>query len=123
MNEEEFSWVARRWIGPYLSELGFELAELRVSGTSALAIFRSSSRELWLSCELVTSALGVYVFSGTGSSISDIDDRVETPRLQDLNRQFMSQVSPEERATNSAYFAGLTRGRSVSREVLRCASD
>jgi hypothetical protein len=55
--------------------------------------------------------------------LSEIDDRTKTPRLSDLNSQFMNAVTGEERAANLVAFASLMPRDKEERALLKSAKE
>lgn len=80
--------------------LGFTIETPSISGRFYRASFSSSKNSVFVSYEPGDNVLLVLVFSREKYGLSDIDDRIKTPRLADLNSRYMHLVSNEERVLN-----------------------
>jgi hypothetical protein len=104
MNSQDFLQIINEAYAPFLSELGLVLETPLVSGRYYRANIVGPKHAVSVSFEPGDRAFIVLVFSRENGRLSDIDDRLKTPRLSDLNSRFMNCVSNEERTANEAMF-------------------
>jgi hypothetical protein len=89
MNGDTFTEAVNRYLDPVMRPLGFE-SEIRVSGRLYSANFQSSSHMVSVSFEPGDEYWLVVVHTVTDGLRSEIDDRVTTPRLGDLNAKYLT---------------------------------
>lgn len=125
MNGQAFKRAAMAYFEPFLTELGFSVTELEVSGRFYSAEFTGRGCLVSVTFEPGDEALFVMVREREGKlgRLSDIDDRVKTPRLSDLNRRFMPQLSERERVSNEASFEGVRAEDDTERLMLKAAKE
>jgi hypothetical protein len=63
------------------------------------------------------------VFELKDGSLSSVDDRAKTPRLDDLNRRYMQSVSPEECVASDLLFKGIKVEDKTEQQVLKSAKE
>jgi hypothetical protein len=76
-----------------------------------------------VSFEPSDKAFFVMVFSRKNGELSDIDDRLKTPRLFDLNTRYMNRVTTEERTANEAVFQSIMARDEEERMLLKLAKE
>lgn len=123
MNGQDFLRVATEAFAPFLSELGFSMDEPSISGRFYRASFSGPRYSVSVSFEPGDEALFVAVFSRSELGLSDMDDRLSTPRLSDLNRRYMSTVTKEERFANEAVFASVVARDDEEKALVKAAKE
>jgi hypothetical protein len=103
MNGQDFERLVHDAFS-FLGDFDFILDELSVSGLMYHASFVSLSNVISVSYEPGNNNVLILVHTLTSGRLSDIDDRSKTPRLTDLNRQFMKMITKADRASNEAVF-------------------
>ena len=123
MNGQEFLRVCTAAFAPFLRELGFLMDSPSISGRFYRVNFTAAAHAVSVSYEPGDEALFVIVFGRENGELTDIDDRLKTPRLADLNARYMPNITSEERAANEAVFASVeTRGKEES-TLLKTAKE
>lgn len=90
MNGNEFVSAATRFLLPVLAPMGFSMATT-VSGRLYCAEFISPTHIVSISFEPGDDYWLVLIFTVKNGVRSDIDDRIATPRLADLNAKFLGR--------------------------------
>lgn len=107
MDGQDFLRVCKGAFVPFLTELGFSMDTPSISGRFYRVSFTGAVHAVSVSYEPGDEALFVMVFGREGGELTDIDDRLKTPRLADLNARYMPTITREERAKNEAAFVGV----------------
>ncbi|MDX3775771.1 hypothetical protein QE250_16790 [Chromatiaceae bacterium AAb-1] len=123
MNGQDFLRVTHDAFEPFLVALGFTIETPSISGRFYRASFSSSKNTVSVSYEPGDNALFVLVFSRGEYGLSDIDDKMKTPRLADLNSRYMHLVSNEERVLNELFFQSVVVKDQEERLLLKCAKE
>lgn len=123
MNGQDFLRIANEAFAPFLKELGFSMEAPSISGRFYRAIFTSPTHSVSVSFEPGDEAFFVLVFSREGGELSDMDDRMKTPRLSDLNNRYMKTVGSEERTANDAAFKAVVALDDEERVLFKAAKE
>lgn len=123
MNGTDFLRIVREAFSPFLKRLGFVMDEPSISGRSYRVSFVRSTHAVLVSFEPGDETLFVMVFSRTNGTLSDIDDRVATPRLADLNSRYMPAVTCDERTRNEEIFRSVAVNDKEERLLLKAAKE
>jgi hypothetical protein len=123
MNGQDFLRITSEAFSPFLRALGFAVDEPSISGRYYRVSFTSSSHGISISYEPGDEALFVIVFSRKNGELSDIDDRITTPRLSDLNSRYMEAITNEERVDNEAIFESIKVNDKEERILLKAAKE
>lgn len=123
MNGQDFLRITSTAFAPFLKKLGFAVDEPSVSGRYYRVSFTSSSHCVSISYEPGDEALFVIVSSRKNGELSDIDDRIATPRLADLNSRYMAAITNEERVENEAAFEFVIVNDKEERILLKAAKE
>ena len=95
MNGVEFVLAVRRYVGPVLERPGFQVTT-DISGRMYSVEFGSDTHGVSVSYDPGDDFLLVVIFTVKGGIRSNIDDRVATPRLSDLNARFLHASDADE---------------------------
>jgi hypothetical protein len=124
MHGFEFFRIADEAFAPFLGELGFSMDTPSISGRLYSVSFSSGTHSVQISYETADDeAARILVFTKEHGRKSDIDDTVKTPRLADLNRRYMREISIDERAANDAVFASIQVNDHEERLLLKAAKE
>jgi len=123
MNSQDFLRIVNAAFGPFLKEMGFSMDPPSVSGRLYRASFSSPKHVISVSFEPGDEAFFVLVFSREDGGLSDIDNRLKTPRLSDLNSRYMKSVTSEERAANERAFESVAARDNEEKVLLRSAKE
>lgn len=123
MSGHDFLRIANCAFSPFLRELGFSTDSPSISGRFYRISFTSQDHVVWISFEPGDDALFILVFSLENGELSDIDDRLKTPRLADLNRRYMHMVTKEERIENEEAFKQILVQDQEERLLLKAAKE
>jgi hypothetical protein len=123
MNGLGFFRIIDEAFAPFLTNFGFSIDSPTISGRFYLASFNSETHSVDISFEPGDEEFLVLVRTKENGKLSDIDDRVKTPRLADLNGRFMQEVSREERTSNEAFFRSVLANDGQERALLKCAKE
>lgn len=120
MNGHHFLRIVSVAFRPFLLELGFEKEHCMASGRHYSASFETPEMQVCISHEPGNGICEVYIFNKIEGRWSSIDNRIDTPRLSDLNRRFFSRVSREERMRN---FSHMQASDSEEARLLKAAKE
>ena len=124
MNGQSFIRIIHEAFCPFLKGLGFMLEASLISGRFYRAKFISKSNVIDISYEPGDDAFFVIIFNRfINGQLSDVDNRRETPRLVDLNNQYMATITSEERAKNEKFFKMVVVHDSEERYLLKAAKE
>jgi hypothetical protein len=123
MNGQDFLRLANEAFGPFLKELGFSMDAPSISGRLYRASFNGPKHSVSVSFEPGDNAFFVLVFSRANGELSEMDDRLKTPRLSDLNSHYMNMVSSEERAANESAFQSVVARDAEEGVLLKSAKE
>lgn len=123
MNGQDFLRIANEAFAPFLKDLGFSMDAPSISGRLYRASFSGPKHSVSVSFEPGDEAFFVLVFSREHGELSDMDDRIKTPRLFDLNTRYMKTVSAEERAANEAAFKSVEVRDEEEETLLKYAKE
>jgi hypothetical protein len=123
MNGQDFLRIVNEAFAPFLKDLGFTMDTPSISGRLYRASFTGQNHSVSVSFEPGDESFFVLVFSREHGELSDMDDRLKTPRLSDLNNRYMSTVSSEERAANEAAFKSVVARDDEERNLLKSAKE
>ncbi len=123
MKGQDFVRIAYEAFEPFLKDLGFAMGVPSISGRHYRVTFSSPECLVSVSFEPGDKALLVWVSSQENGHLSDMDDRLKSPRLSDLNRRYMKAVSPEERAAIEAVFDSVAARSEEERSLLKAAKE
>ena len=94
-----------------------------ISGRVYRGSFTGPKHSVSVSFEPGDEAFFVLVFSREDGKLSDMDDRLKTPRLSDLNSRYMNGVRSEDRAANESFFQSIVARDQEERALLRSAKE
>jgi len=123
MNGQDFLRIVNEAFAPFLVGLGFLADAPSISGRFYRASFTGRLHSVSISFEPGDEVLFVVVFTLDGGELSDMDDRLKTPRLADLNRRYMNAVSGDEKAANEATFRSIIAHDEEERVLLKSAKE
>ena len=123
MNGQVFLRLLNEAFAPFLTGLGFSMDTPSISGRLYRASFTGPKHSVSVSFEPGDEAFYVLVFSREHGELSDMDDRLKTARLSDLNSRYMNAVSREERAVNEATFKSVVARDEEERALLKSAKE
>ena len=123
MNGQDFLRIVNEAFTPFLTELGFLLDAPSISGRLYRASFTGPRHAVSVSIEPGDDSFLVLVFSREGGELSDMDDRLKTPRLSDLNSRYIRTVNSEERAANEAAFNSVVAQDDEEAALLKAAKE
>lgn len=123
MNGQNFLRIVNEVFAPFLKELGFSMGAPSISGRLYRASFSGPKNSVSVSFEPGDNAFFVLVFSRENGELSNMDDRLKTPRLSDLNSRYMNMVSSEERAANESAFQSVVARDGEERVLLKSAKE
>jgi hypothetical protein len=123
MTGKRFQVLVQEAFNPFLIELGFTPDKPQLSGRYYRVKFIGDSHTLIVSLEPADAFFSIMLVRNDNYDLSTIDDPKKTPRLSDLNRMYMSEVTPDERATNESFFSAIKVEGQKERELLKCAKD
>ena len=87
------------------------------------ASFSNETHSVGISFEPGEDRFLVLLFTKENGKLSEIDDRVKTPRLVELNERYMPGVTREERAANEAFFKPILVDDGQERILLKYAKE
>lgn len=123
MNGQDFLRVTKGALVPFLKDLGFSMDSPSISGRFYRVSFTGVAHTVSVSYEPGDEALFIMVFGRESGELTDIDDRLKTPRLSDLNARYMPTISSEERAANEAAFASVEARDKEELALLKAAKE
>jgi hypothetical protein len=123
MNGLGFFRMIDEAFAPFLMQLGFSMESPRISGRLYGASFSNETHSVNISFEPGDERFLILVFTKGNGKLSDIDDRVETPRLADLNSRYMQELTHEERRVNETVFKSVLAHDGQERLLLKCAEE
>ena len=123
MNGQDFSCLIDVAFVPFLSELGFSVQPLHVSGRYYRASFIGSRYTLLITFEPGDEQVMVMLLENGDDDLRSIDDPMKTLRLSHLNARYMGQVTAESRSKNEAFFSTVEVNDAAARSLLKCAKD
>ena len=123
MNGQDFLRIVNEAFTPFLIGLGFSMDAPSISGRLYRASFSGPKHSVSVSFEPGDEALFVLVFSREHGELSDMDDRLKTPRLSDLNSRYMNAVNSEERAANETAFKSVVARDEEEKVLLKSAKE
>lgn len=123
MTGKRFESLVKEAFNPFLSELGLKPERQHLSGRYYRANFVGKQHTLVVSFEPGDAYLSVMLVQNDNDDLVAIDNPQKTPRLNDLNRWYMSDVTPSERANNEAYFSTIKVEGPSEQALLKCAKD
>jgi hypothetical protein len=123
MNGQDFLRVCKAAFAPFLKELGFSMDSPLISGRFYRVSFTGAAHAVSVSYEPGDEALFVMVFGRERGELTDIDDRLKTPHLADLNARYMPTITSEDRAANEAVFASVEVRDKEELAVLKAAKE
>jgi hypothetical protein len=97
MTGAEFARMIVDGLESELAALGFASDGPTIHGKEYSATFTAPQFRLLVSYEPGDDWLATYVLRRVGSGWSEIDDRQQTPRLDDLNRRYSKRLNDTER--------------------------
>jgi hypothetical protein len=108
---------------PFLAHLGFSMEGPCTGGRVYSASFSNETHSVGISFEPGDDRFLILLFTKENGKLSEIDDRVKTPRLAELNERYMQGVTREERAANEAFFKSILADDSQERVLLKYAKE
>jgi hypothetical protein len=105
MDDSKFVSLVCRYVRPALQPFGFSV-QTAVSGRTFSAEFISKDLVVSIAYEPGDDYLLVAIFTVDDGIRSNIDDRIATPRLSDLNSRFL-QASDADELTRRRYDGAL----------------
>ena len=123
MNGQDFLRIASEAFAPTLKGLGFSMDTPSITGRLYRVSFTGPKHSVSVSFEPGDEAFFVLVFSREHGELSDMDDRLKTPRLSDLNSRYMNTVSREERAANEAVFKSVMARDEEEKLLVKSAKE
>lgn len=123
MNSQGFSRIVKQAYLPFMLSLGFAQNELSISGRAYHATFAGAKHVVIVSFEPGDDALIVIVRTREAGELSDIDDRLKSPRLTDLSALYMPTVTSDERVANDLAFEGVETADKAEQSLVRSAKE
>jgi hypothetical protein len=123
MNGQDFLRIASEAFAPFLKEFGFSMDAPSISGRLYRVSFTGPKHSVSVSFEPGDGAFFVVVFSRENGQLSDMNDRLSSPRLSDLNSRHMNRVTREERVANEAFFKSVLVQDEEERTLLKYAKE
>ena len=123
MNGQDFLRLCNVAFAPFLKELCLSMDSPSISGRFYRVSFTGAGNAVSVSYEPGDDALFVMVFGRENGELTDIDDRLKTPRLADLNTRYMPTITSEERAANEAVFASVSTRDKEESALLKAAKE
>jgi hypothetical protein len=123
MTGKRFQVLVQEAFNPFLIELGFKPEKPKISGRYYRAKFIGDNHTLIVSLEPADAFFSIMIVRNDSYDLYTIDDPQKAPRLSDLNRMYMSEVTPNERATNDSFFSEIKVEDQKERALLKCAKD
>ena len=123
MTGDRFAELVQDTFSPFLSEMDFKAEKPHVSGRYYRARFVGLHHSLVVSFEPGDAYLVVILISNDDDDLAAIDDPQKTPRLGDLNRMYMAEVTQKERESNEAFFSSIKVEDRNELALLNCAKD
>lgn len=123
MSGRDFERIVTQVYTPFLVELGFSVVALHHSGRSYSVRFASGTHRISLSYEPGDEWANLVVSDTPNPSLAEFDDRTRSPRLSDLNRKYMSQVTEDDRRSNNLYFGAETSGSPQETQLFKWARE
>lgn len=123
MNGQDFLRLVNEAFTPFLSKLGFTMDPSSISGRYYRAKFVGPRHMVSVSFEPGDNQTLVIVSRLGNGTISDIDNRLTTPRLSDLNRRYANAVSTTERTATESMFRTIVTQDDYERLLVKCAKE
>jgi len=123
MNGQNFLRIINEVFVPFLSELKFMIDNPSISGRYYHVQFRNIAHVISVSYEPGDEALFIMLREREGDRLSDIDDRVKSPRLDDLNRLYMHAITVEERERSKVLFDSIMVHDKAEQLLLKSAQE
>lgn len=123
MKGERFKILVEQAFNSYLIELGFKPEKPHLSGRYHRARFIGDNYTLIVSFEPCEAYITVMLVHNDDYDLSSIDDPQKTPRLSDLNRMYMREVTPAERSNNESFFSEIKIKDKHEQSLLKCAKE
>lgn len=123
MNGHEFLRIVREAFEPFLREIGFSMGVPSISGRHYHVKFFGPMHVVSVSFEPGCDAQFVMILRRENDGLSDIDDRTRSPRLSDLNKRYMGEVSAPERLSNDNYFKSIVVRDEHQQSLLKAARE
>lgn len=120
---DRFQNFIKKVFTPFLKEMGFTPESPHLSGRYYRVNFIGDVHTLVVSFEPADSFFTVMLVRNDDNDLSAIDDPERTPRLADLNRMYMSQVTPSEREKNESFFSKIRVKDRSEQVLLKSAKD
>lgn len=123
MNGQDFLRIVKATFVPFLKEMDFVMNDPSISGRFYRVSFTGPSNVVSVSYEPSDDTLFIMVLSRENGQLSDIDDRLKTPRLADLNSRYMQKIGSDERASNEVFFESVVVRDNSERLLLKAAKE
>ena len=123
MTDKGFLRLVHEAFTPFLESLGFSMDDPHISGRYYRASFTAVDHAVFVYYEPGDDALSVIIFRRDNGNLSDIDNRSQSPRLQDLNRRYMHLVTKEDLVLNEEEFEGIDVEDEMERQLLKSAKE
>ena len=123
MTGERFKLLMIQAFNPFLSDLGLQPEQPHLSGRYHRARFIGKQHTLIVSFEPGDAYLSVMLVRNDDDDLTAIDDPQKTPRLNDLNRAYMGDVTSSERAENESFFSSIKVEDRNEQVLVKCAKD
>jgi hypothetical protein len=104
MNGQNFLRIINEAFVPFLSDLEFMMDAPSISGRYYHVQFRNIAHVISVSYEPGDEALFIMLREREGDRLSDIDNRLKSPRLDDLSKLYMHTITVEKRERSKALF-------------------
>jgi len=123
MNGNDFIRITNQAFVPFLKDLGFVVEAPLVSGRYYRVNFTRNDYVISVSYEPGDEVLFVIIFSCEDGELSNIDDRIKTPRLADLNREYMPIITDTEHIENCKRFESVIVNDKEESLLLKAAKE
>ncbi len=123
MTGNRFAALVKAIFNLFMCDLGFKAEKPHLSGRYYRASFVGNKHTLVVLFEPGDDYLTTMLVCNDDNDLAAIDDPQRTPRLADLNRRYMNEVSQQDRQANDAYFSSINVVGRKEQELLKCAKD
>ncbi len=123
MNGQDFDRIIRDAFAPFLGGMGFSMDTPSISGRNYHATFTGPRHVVSVSFEPGCDAQLVLVMRHDNGDLSALDDRTRTPRLSDLNRRYMPDVTTQERSACAAFVDSVVARDEHEKALLQAAHE
>jgi hypothetical protein len=124
MTSNDFLKIINDAFKTFLTDLGFVLGPASVSGRLYDVSFSRQDYVVSISYEPGDEYFLIIVFSKNAEDqLSNIDDRKQSPRLEDLNKIYMPLITADQRAQNELFFRLVVPENKSQKMLLKAAKE